>query len=118
MLKLFRWLRREHAGGRKNGTGRVIKPAGGGKDTTKTGRTAVAAKVAEKRWGQDGERADQDYYHVPGGGNPDRTDPPKLHGEQLGKPEKKKPAAKKTAAKPRKRKPAKGQGGGGGGASA
>jgi hypothetical protein len=117
MLKLFGWFRGEGGKGKKGGAGRTIKPAGGGKDTTKTGRTAVAAKVAAKRWDQDGERADQDYYHVPAAGNPDRTDPPNLHGEELGKPEKTKPAAKKAAAKPRKRKPAKRQGNGRGGAS-
>jgi hypothetical protein len=112
MLKLFGWLRREDAGGKKNGAGRAIKTVDGGKDNTKSARTGAAAKTAERRWDKDGERGDQDYYHVPGAGNPDRTDPPKLHGETLGKPEKKTPTAKK----PRKRRPAKGaqgqQGGG------
>jgi hypothetical protein len=114
MLRLFGLLRGEGGKG-KAGKGAMTLPPE--TDRTKTARTATAAAVADKRWDKDGERADQDYYHVPGAGNPDCTDPPKLHGEELGKPERTKPAAKKTAAKPRKRKPAKGQGNGRGGAS-
>jgi hypothetical protein len=107
MLRLFGWLRGEGGKG-KAGKGAMTPPPE--KDRTKTARTATAAAVADKRWDKDGERADQDYYHVPGAGNPDRTDPPTLHGEELGRPEKT-TAAKKPASKPRKRKPAKGQGG-------
>jgi hypothetical protein len=60
--------------------------------------TKKAVDRAGDDWAKNGDRADQDYYHVPGAGNPDPTDPPKLKGETLGKPRK--------AARPRSRKDA------------
>lgn len=54
-----------------------------------TRRNTDAALVrAEDDWEKNGDRADQDYYHVPGGGNPDRKDPPNLNGEPFPKPHK------------------------------
>jgi uncharacterized membrane protein len=43
--------------------------------------TKEAVRDAKEQWHEDGDRADQDYYHVPGAGNPDRTDPPMLDGK-------------------------------------
>jgi hypothetical protein len=45
--------------------------------------TEAAIDKVERKWAADGDRADQDYYHMPGGGNPDEADPPKLDGEPL-----------------------------------
>jgi hypothetical protein len=42
-------------------------------DSKKTG-TAKGAKVAIRKWQKDGEREDQDYYHVPGGDKADRKE--------------------------------------------
>ena len=50
-------------------------------------KAAALEQVAED-WAEDGDRADQDYYHVPGGGDPDRKDPPVLDGKKLPKPRK------------------------------
>lgn len=47
--------------------------------------TREAVRDAEEQWEQDGERADQDYYHVAGSGNPDAADPPTLNGKPLPK---------------------------------
>jgi len=57
-------------------------------------KAAALEQVAES-WSEDGDRADQDYYHVPGARNPDATDPPALDGEKLPKP-KKKPRVKSS----------------------
>ena len=66
--------------------------------TPKPRSAAEALDRAEVDWDKNGDRADQDYYHVPGAGNPDRTDPPKLHGEPLRKPRKtSRPRSRKDA---------------------
>ena len=57
---------------------------------------AVAVEQVADHWAEDGARADQDYYHVPGAGNPDATDPPVLDGKKLPKP-RKTPRAKPRA---------------------
>jgi hypothetical protein len=46
-------------------------------------KTEKAVEIAETKWDKDGARADQDYYHVAGGKNPDRRDPPQLRGKRL-----------------------------------
>ena len=46
---------------------------------------AVAVEQVAENWAEDGDRADQDYYHVPGAGNPDLKDPPTLEGDPLPK---------------------------------
>ena len=46
---------------------------------------AGALKQAAENWAEDGDRADQDYYHVPGASNPDLKDPPALEGSPLPK---------------------------------
>ncbi len=45
---------------------------------------AAADKAAES-WEKDGDRGDQDYFHVPGGENPDASDPVKLKGRDMPK---------------------------------
>ena len=57
---------------------------------------AAAVEQVADHWAEDGARADQDYYHVPGAGNPDATDPPVLDGKTLPKP-RKTPRAKPRA---------------------
>lgn len=57
---------------------------------------AAAVEQVADHWAEDGARADHDYYHVPGAGNPDATDPPVLDGKQLPKP-RKTPRAKPRA---------------------
>ncbi len=52
--------------------------------------TGAAIRKAERRWRKDGDRGDQDYYHIPGAGNADREDPPRLGGEVLPHPRKSK----------------------------
>jgi hypothetical protein len=54
---------------------------------------AAAVEQVADNWVRDGDRADQDYYHVPGAGNPDLKDPPVLEGKPLPKP-RKQPRAK------------------------
>lgn len=65
MVRLWQWLTRGRPGG--------------------DGRTTRAARRADSRWERDGDRGDQDYYHVPGTGNPDRADPPRLEKVELAK---------------------------------
>ncbi len=48
--------------------------------------TEAAIDKVEEKWARDGDRADQDYYHVPGGGNAAAKDPPALEGEPLPEP--------------------------------
>ena len=54
---------------------------------------AAAVEQVADNWSEDGDRGDQDYYHVPGAGNADVKDPPVLEGKKLPKP-RKKPRAK------------------------
>ena len=46
---------------------------------------AGAVEQVAENWAEDGDRADQDYYHVPGASNPDLKDPPALEGNPLPK---------------------------------
>lgn len=59
-------------------------------------KAAALEQVAED-WAEDGDRADQDYYHVPGASDPDRKDPPVLEGKKLPRP--RKPARAKPVAR-------------------
>ena len=43
----------------------------------------AAADKAVESWEKDGDRADQDYFHVPGGENPDASDHAKLKGRAM-----------------------------------
>lgn len=45
-------------------------------DSKKTSGATDGAKAAVRKWRKDGDRDDQDYYHVPGGD--------KLDGKELG----------------------------------
>jgi hypothetical protein len=45
----------------------------------------IGAGIADAKWEKDGDREDQDYYHIPGAKNPDRANPPRLDGERLPK---------------------------------
>ena len=93
MLKWLMWLRGREGGGEARGGA-----GSGGRQAAGAARHQEAMRDAKEQWHEDGDRADQDYYHVPGAGNPDRTDPPMLDGKPL-------PKAK---AKPKKsRAPAK-----------
>jgi hypothetical protein len=93
MVRLWQWFK---ARGQAND-----KPVSGGRTAGATvparksnpGSKAAAVEQVAEDWAKDGERADQDYYHVPGAGNPDAAEPPALDGEQLPTP-KKKPRAK------------------------
>ncbi len=46
----------------------IKKTSGGAKKTDK------GVKVAVRKWQKDGDREDQDYYHVPGGDKLDREE--------------------------------------------
>jgi hypothetical protein len=59
---------------------------------------AVAVEQVAENWAEDGDRADQDYYHVPGASNPDLKDPPALKGNPLPKTSGKKRRAKSARA--------------------
>ena len=90
MLQWLMWLRGERAAA-KHASEQVPEAA----KPQERRATKEAVRDAKEQWH---DRADQDYYHVPGAGNPDRTDPPMLDGKPL-------PKAK---AKPKKsRSPAK-----------
>jgi hypothetical protein len=90
MLKWLMWLRgeREAAKHEAEAEPEAAKPA-----ERRAAREALGE--AKEQWKEDGDRADQDYYHTPGAGNPDRADPPVLDGKPLPKP---KPKAKKRKA--------------------
>ena len=69
-MRLWQWVRGKRGLGRSGG----VK------------RTRGAVESAKDQWQEDGGRADQDYYHVPGAENPDRADPPTLDGGTMPKP--------------------------------
>ena len=70
----------------REGRGQARGGAGsGGREATGAARHQASGAQAKEQWQEDGERADQVYYHVPGAGNPDRTDPPMLDGKPLPK---------------------------------
>ena len=82
MVGLWRWFKsRGHAGD---------QPAA---DASGPRSKAAAVEQVAENWAEDGDRADQDYYHVPGASNPDLKDPPALEGNPLPKSAKK-PRAK------------------------
>lgn len=93
MVRLWQWFKSRGLANDKP----VTSDAGAGatvpvRKSDPQSKAAAVEQVAEK-WAEDGGRADQDYYHVPGAPNPDAADPPALDGEKLPKP-KKKPRAK------------------------
>ena len=59
-------------------------PGGARADVSPRSKAGAVEQVAEN-WAEDGDRADQDYYHVPGASNPDLKDPPALEGNPLPK---------------------------------
>ncbi len=75
-MGLWQWLK--GAGGAAKGASARDERGASARDETAIGR-------AKQDWKEDGDRADQDYYHMPGATNPDRTDPPKLDGVKLPK---------------------------------
>ena len=80
MLQWLMWLRGERATA-KHEAEQVPEAA----KPQERRATKEAVRDAKEQWQEDGDRADQDYYHVPGAGNPDRTDPPMLDGKPLPK---------------------------------
>ncbi len=86
MVRLWRWFR---SGGRSDEGGAVAM------QNSPPSSKAAAAEQAADKWAKDGDRGDQDYYHVPGTGNPDLRDPPVLDGKPLPK------SGKKSRSKPR-----------------
>jgi hypothetical protein len=63
--------------------------------------TKEAVKRATHRWNEQGDRADQDYYHVPGGGN--RAGEAKAANEAAVKAKGPKPKAERPGAVDAKR---------------
>ena len=92
MLQWLMWLRGERAGAKHEAE--QIPDAAKPREPRPT---EEAVRDAKEQWQEDGERADQDYYHVPGAGNPDLSDPPMLGGKPLPKAKAKRG---KVAAKP------------------
>ena len=92
MLKWLMWLQGERAAAKHEAE--AVPEAAKRQEPRATKR---AVREAKEQWSEDGDRADQDYYHVPGAGNPDRADPPVLDGKPLPKvkPKKQKAAAKR-----------------------
>jgi len=89
MLKWLMWLQGERAAA-KHEAEQVPEAA----KPQERRATREAVRDAKEQWDEDGDRADQDYRHVPGAGNPDVTDPPRLNGKPLPKvkPQKRKAA--------------------------
>ena len=46
----------------------------------------AAIDRADNKWAKDGERADQDYYHVPGGTDQGLKGAPEAHADPIRKP--------------------------------
>ena len=80
MLKWLMWLQGERAAAKHEAEQRS-----GGCQAARAARPKEAVRDAKEQWDEDGDRADQDYHHVPGAGNPDRADPPVLNGKPLPK---------------------------------
>jgi hypothetical protein len=95
MVRLWQWFKdRGHANAKPvagTATAGATVPV---RKSDSRSKAAALEQVAES-WSEDGDRADQDYYHVPSGGNPDVADPPALGGEKLPKP-KKRPRVKSS----------------------
>jgi hypothetical protein len=101
MARLWQWFAaRGRANGKKVAAGKSAGAAPPVRPSSFASRGA-AAKQAAEQWDEDGERADQDYYHVPGAGNPDRADPPTLDGEVLPSPKTKVKGGAKARVKSR-----------------
>jgi hypothetical protein len=93
MVRLWQWFKARGQANEKPVAGDATAGATGPVRKSDPGSKAAALEQVKENWVKDGDRADQDYYHVPGAGNPDAADPPALEGETLPKP-KKKPRAK------------------------
>ncbi len=93
MVGLWRWFKSR---GRANDKPVAEDQAAGAtvaaRKSSPRSKAAAVEQVAET-WAEDGDRADQDYYHVPGASNPDLKNPPTLEGVALPKSAKK-PRAK------------------------
>jgi hypothetical protein len=88
MVRLWQWLKTR---GRANDKPVAEDDTAGAATPVRTPAPhskAAAVEQAADNWTKDGDRADQDYYHVPGAGNPDLKDPPALKGKPLPKPRK------------------------------
>jgi len=97
MAGLWEWFK-----GRRRANGKLVvgelgagKPlAAGDPDAPIASRktehrsTEAAIDKATDDWEKNGDRVDQDYYHVAGAGNPDLKDPPTLDGDPMPKPRK------------------------------
>jgi len=94
MLKWLMWLQGERAAA-KHEAEQVPEAA----KPQEPRATKQAVREAKEQWQEDGDRADQDYYHVPGAGNPDLADPPMLDGKPMPgvKPQKRKAASKRPS---------------------
>ena len=71
-MRLWQWLRPKRGSGVKR------------RDDGPGSARAAADKAAES-WEKDGDRADQDYFHVPARENPRASDPVKLKGRDMPK---------------------------------
>jgi hypothetical protein len=101
MARLWQWFAaRGRANGKKVAAGNSAGAAPPVRPSAPASRGAAAEQAAEQ-WQEDGARADQDYYHVPGAGNPDRADPPTLDGEVLPSPKTKVKGGAKARVKSR-----------------
>jgi hypothetical protein len=78
MARLWQWLA---ARGRANGKKVAARNSAGAARPARSSAPASRGAAAEQaigQWQRDGMRGDQDYYHVPGAGNPDRASWPGL----------------------------------------
>jgi hypothetical protein len=102
-MKLWDWFR---GVGQANGRPVDDDEEGALSASRKPGPRPLKATMdrVERKWDKDGNRSDQDYYHIPGAGNPDAADPPKLHGEEL--PEPRAPRGRHAARAKKTRRPA------------
>ena len=76
MVRLWRWFK--SPGHQPVGVG-----ANAGATVPGPPSKAGALEQVAENWAEDGDREDQDYYHVPGAGNPHLKDPPTLDGDPL-----------------------------------
>jgi hypothetical protein len=70
MARLWQWLA---ARGRANGKKVAARNSAGAARPARSSAPASRGAAAEQaigQWQRDGMRGDQDYYHVPGAGNP------------------------------------------------
>ena len=86
MVRLWRWFK--SPGPQPVGDGATAGSTVPARTSGPRSKAGALEQVAEN-WAEDGDRADQDYYHVPGAGNPHLKDPPTLEGDPLPKSGKK-----------------------------